>query len=156
MRSLVARPIDQAAFAPFGTLLTVPTSPGRDYFDEDLGELRGHALPSLSLATILPKALPHRVELMERHEFSSQSFVPLGQGRFLVLVAPPSPAGGPDMAAARAFLVGPGQGITYKIGAWHHPMTVLDQPLSFAVTMWRDGTSGDEEFVPVEPFLVTS
>jgi len=27
--------------------------------------------------------------------------------------------------------------------------TVLDGPATFAVLMWRDGTAGDEEFVPV-------
>jgi ureidoglycolate lyase len=26
---------------------------------------------------------------------------------------------------------------------------VLDTPASFAVLMWRDGSAGDEEFVPV-------
>jgi ureidoglycolate lyase len=35
------------------------------------------------------------------------------------------------------------------MGTWHHPVTVLDGPASFAVLMWRDGTAGDEEFVPV-------
>ena len=154
MRSVPVQPIDKQAFAPFGTLATVPTSPGRDYFDEDLGEVRGHAWPSLSLATIEPTALPLVVEMMERHEHSSQSFIPLGPGRFLVLVAPPGPDEAPDMGRVRAFLVGPGQAITYKIGAWHHPMMVLDRRLSFAITMWRDGTGGDEELVPVEPFRV--
>jgi ureidoglycolate lyase len=39
------------------------------------------------------------------------------------------------------------------MGTWHHPLTVLDGPASFAVLMWRDGTTGDEEFVPVDPPL---
>ncbi len=42
-----------------------------------------------------------------------------------------------------------GQGVTYAMGTWHHPLTVLDGPATFAVLMWRDGTPRDEEFVPV-------
>jgi ureidoglycolate hydrolase len=34
-------------------------------------------------------------------------------------------------------------------GTWHHPLTVLDGPATFAVLMWRHGTAGDEECVPV-------
>jgi ureidoglycolate lyase len=34
-------------------------------------------------------------------------------------------------------------------GTWHHPLTVLDGPATFAGLTWRDGTAGHEEFVPV-------
>ncbi len=91
---------------------------------------------------------------MERHVFSSQSFIPLGPARFLVLVAPHSPLGGPDMARAEAFLAAPGQGVTYAANIWHYGMTVLDAPARFAVLMWRDGTEKDEEFVDVAPFTL--
>ena len=91
---------------------------------------------------------------MERHAWSSQSFVPLDPARWLVLVAPHAAAGGPDMARAAAFVAGPGQGVTYGADVWHHGLTVLDAPARFAVFMWRDGTVGDEEFVDVEPFTV--
>jgi ureidoglycolate lyase len=50
---------------------------------------------------------------------------------------------------ARAFVARAGQGVTYALGTWHHPLTVLDGPASFAVLMWRDGTTADEEFVQV-------
>ena len=46
------------------------------------------------------------------------------------------------------------QGVTYKPNTWHHGLTVLDKPGRFAVFMWRAGTTGDEEFVPVEPFTI--
>src|SRR5438046_4391112 len=83
---------------------------------------------------------------MERHEFSSQSFLPLDVARWLVVVAPAGADGGPDPSRAVAFLAGPGQGVTYHAGTWHHPLTILDRPARFAVVMWRDGTSTDEEF----------
>ncbi len=149
-----AVPLDAEAFAPFGEVLAVPDLPGRAYFEGALASTRLDAWPSLSLTLREPSALPLTVTAMERHAFSSQSFVPLGPARWLVLVAPHAANGGPDMAQAKAFVAGPGQGVTYGRDVWHHGLTVLDQPTRFAVFMWRDGTVGDEEFVDVQPMTV--
>lgn len=155
MRRIQARPLCREGFAPFGDVLEAPAAAGRSYFDDALGNTRPHASPSLSMTRVAPAAeLPLRATVMERHQFSSQSFIPLAIGRWLVIVAPAAAGGGPDVSVAQAFLAGPGQGITYGIGTWHHPLTVLDRPAELAVVMWRDGTAGDEEFVPVDPFLV--
>jgi ureidoglycolate lyase len=81
-----------------------------------------------------------------RHEFSSQSFVPIEVGRWLVVVAPHAAAGGPDMHRARAFIANLRQGVTYGANVWHHPLTILDRPAAFAVYMWLEGGKGDEEF----------
>jgi ureidoglycolate lyase len=92
---------------------------------------------------------------MERHEFSSQSFLPLDVSRWIVVVAPSGTDGGPDPSRAVAFLVGPSQGVTYDANTWHHPLTILDWPARFAVVMWRDGTRTDEEFRTLAaPFTV--
>ena len=105
---------------------------------------------SLSVATVEPKAtFPMEVKVLERHEHSSQTFVPLHVSRYLVLATLDAPGGGPDLSRLRAFVARAGQGVTYAMGTWHHPVTVLDGPASFAVFMWRDGTPADEEFVPV-------
>ena len=89
------------------------------------------------------------MKVLERHAFSSQTFVPLRVSRYLVLATLDAPGGGPDLTRLRAFVARAGQGVTYALGTWHHPVTVLDGPGEFAVLMWRDGTAGDEEFVPV-------
>ncbi len=148
-----ALPLDAAAFAPFGEVLTVPDQPGRTYFEGALANGRSSAWPSLSLSLRAPFSLPLRITTMERHAFSSQSFVPLGAARWLIVVAPPAEAGGPDMGGALAFVAGPGQGVTYREDVWHHGLTVLDDAARFAVFMWRDGTALDEEFVDVIPDL---
>jgi ureidoglycolate lyase len=156
MRQIHARPLSREGFAPFGDVLEAPADGGRTYFDGGLGNARPDASPSLSLTRAAPAAeLPLVAKVMERHEFSSQSFIPLAIGRWLIIVAPSAAGGGPDASAAQAFLAGPGQGITFHVGTWHHPLTVLDRPAELAVFMWRDGTAGDEEFVPVDPFLVS-
>ena len=89
------------------------------------------------------------MKVLERHEHSSQSFIPLSVSRYLVLATRDAPGGGPDVLRLRAFIARAGQGVTYAMGTWHHPVTVLDAPASFAVLMWRDGTASDEEFVPL-------
>ena len=150
MRTIVAEPLTAEAFKPFGAVLEGPPTPGRVYVSETLANGRAHAPVCLSVATVEPKKdLPLRVTVLERHEHSSQTFVPLSVSRYLVLATLDAPGGGPDLTRLRAFVARAGQGVTYAMGTWHHPVTVLDVPASFAVLMWRDGTSGDEEFVPV-------
>jgi len=57
--------------------------------------------------------------------------------------------------AARAFLAGPGQGVTYRVDTWHHPLTVLDRAARFAVLIWLERSQTDEEFVTLDrPFTV--
>lgn len=149
-----AVPLTAEAFAPFGEVLTVPAAPGREYFVRALANGRPATWPSLSLTLRERSSEPLTVTQMERHAFSSQRFVPLGPARWLVLVVPHAAAGGPDMARTAALVAGPGQGVTYGADVWHHGLTVLAAPARFAVFMWRDGTTDDEEFVDVEPFTV--
>ena len=153
---LIAEPLTAEAFAPYGDVVIAPADAGRSRFDAALATLRPNAAPSLSVAVVPPTtSLPLDAVRMERHEFSSQTFLPLDPVRYLVIVAPKAADGGPDGQRARAFLASPGQGITYRHDTWHHPLTVLDQPARFAIFMWLDGSSTDEEFVPLaHPFTV--
>src|SRR5919108_5859303 len=154
---LTAQPLRPEAFAPFGDVLQAPPDAGRIYYDKSLGNGRARATPSLSVVLVNPLAsLPLEATRMERHEFSSQSFIPLDVGRWLVIVAPHAMTGGPDAEKARAFLAGPGQGITYGMNVWHHPLTVLDRRARFTVFMWLEGRKTDEEFVSLaKPLTVT-
>ncbi len=170
---IIARPLTAAAFAPYGEILRLPEAVGRrDYFDTALANLRtaAHASLSLVLAAHSPEVAEStanaveagiediqslvEVSQFERHAFSSQSFIPMAACRWVVVVAPHAPAGGPDMARASAFLPAPDSGVTLHGDVWHAPLTVLDAPAPFAILMWRDGGSGDEEFAPITPFFV--
>lgn len=157
MAEIAAVPITAAAFAPFGQLLERPTEVGRRYFSDGLVNDRASAAPSLWFSRAEPIGLKRLDALrMERHEFSSQSFMPLDVSRYLVITAPHSSDGLPDGDAAQAFIVPGHQGITYAKNVWHHPMVVLDRPGHFAIFMWLDGSTQDEEFVPLPvPFQVT-
>ena len=149
------QPLSREAFAPFGDVIDIPDAVGRTYYDDALGNLRQGARPSLSVILKAESAeRPLRADMLERHEFSSQTFVPVDVARWLIVVAPQAASGGPDRAGVRAFIASGKQGITYRPDTWHHGLTVLDRPGRFAVFMWLDGSKGDEEFVPVEPFTI--
>jgi ureidoglycolate lyase len=154
---LIAQTLTAAAFAPYGAVVAAPAEGRRIAADAGLVNRRPAARLSLTVSRLAPLAdLPLRASVLERHVFSSQTFLPLAVGRYLVLVAPDAPHGGPDAAHAVAFVGCAGQGVTYRAGVWHHGMTALDRPAEFAVLMWCDGGSGDEEFVPLAaPLTVT-
>jgi ureidoglycolate lyase len=148
---IVAEPLTAQAFGPFGAALEGPLAPGRVYLSDTLANGRTQASVSLAVATVAPtEDLPLKVKVLERHQHSSQMFIPLSVSRYLVPATLDAPGGGPDLTRLRTFVARAGQGVNYARGTWHHPVTVLDAPASFAVLMWRDGTAGDEEFVPVQ------
>jgi ureidoglycolate lyase len=154
---LIARPLTAEAFAPFGDVVEAPAKPGRAYFETSLGNLRPEARPRLWMLTKFPVAgLPLEINSLERHQFSSQTFVPIEIGRWLVVVAPHAPGGGPDVKRAQAFLPSALQGVSYKPNTWHSGLNVLDKPARLSVFMWLDGSTGDEEIVSVTPFIVKS
>lgn len=155
---VAVEPLTPERFSAFGEVLEPPSGAGRQYFERSLANLRPQARPSLSIARRNDVAtLPLQARIMERHQFSSQSFLPVEVGRWLVLVAPHAADGGPDMTAARAFLARPDQGVTIGADVWHHPLTVFDRPAVFAIAMWLCHGPGDEEFRDLaEPVAITA
>lgn len=97
------------------------------------------------------------IEVLERHPYTTQTFIPLGlspleaqRARYLVIVAPslpPSPAdaglpvppstmdrgqslpgqGLPDLERVKAFVANGSQAVTYGAGTWHAPMVVVGE-----------------------------
>ncbi|MBN9348009.1 MAG: ureidoglycolate lyase [Devosia sp.] len=86
------------------------------------------------------------ITALERHPHSTQSFLPIRAGRWLVVLAPTLPDGTPDMANVRAFLAGPDDAICIGRNVWHAGLTVLDGPAEFAMMMWR-ADAGDDGIV---------
>jgi ureidoglycolate lyase len=109
------------------------------------------------------------VEILERHPYTTQTFIPLGlspleawQARYLVLVAPSLPPslantdlpvppfmkdepglpgrGLPDLKGVKAFMANGSQAITYGAGTWHAPMVVIgEKPINFVVVQFANG-----------------
>ncbi len=148
MRKIVAEPLTPEAFAPFGAVFDPPAPKGRVYLDTSLVNLRDHAKASYSIVHVAPQlARPLPLSVVERHEFSSQSFTPLDHGRFLVVAGPKNGEGGADLDRIRVFVGSSFQSFTYGANVWHGPITPIDNPVRFAIMMFNDFVSGDEEVV---------
>ena len=153
---ITAEPLTEQAFEPFGQVFSAPREGGRIADVVRLQNLRGDAaVPGLSTSLVKPSSTPFRVDLTERHVYSSQTFIPLVASRYLLIVAPRSGRSRPRASEFRSFIAQAHQSIHYNPGTWHHPMVAIDAPASFAVLMWRAGTEEDEEFVDLQtPFQV--
>ncbi len=131
---LVAQPLSAAAFARHGTVIGgPPPGPGRwinggttERFDlvDDLALTAAGGRPTLALFRAQARAFPHGVQDLERHTLGSQTFLPLGRRRFVLVVAPPGPAPLPTDLAA--FVTDGHQGVCLAPGTWHHALLAVD------------------------------
>lgn len=143
-RSLKLEPLTAAAFAPYGDVMEPPAPGERPQIDATLRAIDGADAPVLAFNNAAPHALPIEATQMERHNRSSQCFVPLDVARWVLMVAP-DVDGKPDETRLRAFVVRGDQAVNYHLGTWHHPLRVLDRPGRFSVLMWTTGRKPDDE-----------
>ncbi len=154
------QPLTEAAFAPYGRVLQVPAD-GAGGHPINAGTTWRHELladaqltaeagrPVLSISRAQARVLPMALAGMERHALGSQSFIPLGAARRLVLVVArpgPAPQGLADLAA---FVSDGEQGVWLAPGTWHHPLLALDAG-DFLVVERRSGAVDCDE-VPLQP-----
>ena len=140
-------PLTADAMSPFGSIIESPTNPGdRNGYTRWLGSDRPRMTPRLHTNSLLPAVLPYAIQVMERHPYSAQVFLPLDVAQYVVVVAPTAGDGSPDLLAARALLAPGNVGVVYAPAVWHAPATVLERQGSFAVLMCRNDTADDEQF----------
>lgn len=95
---------------------------------------------------------PMQISVAERHEHSSQMFVPMSGQHYLVIVWDDHPS---EAARVRAFVGAPDDVVIYKPGIWHHGIISLDRQGLFASTMWRTRGGRDVEFLQIpQPFAL--
>ncbi|MBM7068380.1 ureidoglycolate lyase [Actibacterium sp. 188UL27-1] len=145
---IIAHPLTAAAFAPFGDVLEARGDPdkiinqgfcGRFHDRAHLDVSDGRA--GVSLFQAQPRALPYRLDMVERHPDGAQCFVPMSMDPFLVVVAPDA---SDRPGTPLAFLTTPGQAVNYHRGTWHGVLTPLHAPGLFAV-IDRIGLGGNLE-----------
>jgi len=157
---IAIEPLDAAAFAPFGEVLELGPEPsvtinrgrcGRHHDLATLDFVEG-GTAGISLFDGTPYALPHRLDLVERHPLGSQAFLPMSTDPFLVICC--EDAGGTPVRP-RAWLTNGRQGVNYARGTWHGVLTPLARPALFTVVD-RVGGSGSnlEEHVLAPPFRI--
>ncbi|SPO01587.1 related to DAL3 - ureidoglycolate hydrolase [Cephalotrichum gorgonifer] len=138
--------------------LSAQTSSDVDLTDSDAGFLR-----DLNQSR---KSSYFNVSILERHPFTTQTFIPITpEARYLVIVAPslPSPSypalptpsrgsdlpgpGLPDISRMEAFVATGGQAVTYGAGTWHAPMVVLEgrgEKVDFVVVQFQNGVPRED------------
>ena len=133
IKTLIAQPINQSAFAAYGWL--VDSSKGNGTAINHASSRRLDGLSELALdasggkpclavfkAAARDPAGPWHE--LEKHSLGTQTFIPLNGVRYLVLVA----LGGdqPDASTLAAFTVEGHQAITLRPGIWHHGLLALE------------------------------
>lgn len=157
---IVIEPLTAEAFQPFGDVLTVEGEPsylinqglcGRYHDLAHLDFVGTDARAGISLFKAEPRSLPYTLDMMERHPFGSQAFLPMTADPFLIIVADDA---GARPARPRAFLSKPGQGVNYFRNTWHGVLTPLTGSGLFAVVD-RIGSGGNlEEFWFDDPYII--
>jgi ureidoglycolate lyase len=160
-RTLIARPLTADAFAPFGDIIDtavtdvrIPINGGRARRLPPLAEAVAtgdEARVLISLVEGDPYACPLRFDLVERHPFGSQAFIPLSPKPFLVVVCPDE---GERPGTPQAFLTAPYQGINYHRNVWHGVLTPLEEPQTFIVVDRGGAGTNLEEHVFQEAWTV--
>ncbi|MDQ7976566.1 ureidoglycolate lyase [Paraburkholderia sp. SARCC-3016] len=158
MNTLRIERLTREAFAPFGDVIELdgarhyPINGGtteryHDLARVDVGAENGR--PLINVFRGQPHALPIEISMMERHPLGSQAFLPVGDVRYAIVVAP---AGDLDPLRLRAFMTHGWQGVNYAKGVWHHPLLALDRVSDFIVIdRGGDAPNCDEQILP-EPW----
>lgn len=156
---LPIEPLSDQAFRPFGDVIEAGGSAQQFLINEgfatrhhDLARVdvaAGGGRVGISVFRAVPRTLPLRLSVMERHPLGSQAFVAMSELPFLVVVAPP--AAQLNLQQMRCFLAGTGQGVNYAPGTWHHPLIALERASNFLVVDRCAGTGNNLDEVDVLP-----
>lgn len=142
-KTIVIQPLTQDSFAAFGDVIEksgkdfIPINQGltERYHALSLAQISGdHVAVGMSIFhNLFATQIPFQIEMLERHPYGSQSFIPLQQQKLIIVVALPLDQDRPDEQRIYAFMSNGQQGITYHQGVWHHPLITLEANSDFLV-----------------------
>jgi len=142
-KNIQIQPLTQESFSAFGDVIE---KENHDFFAINQGlTQRYHALSVAQISgdntavgisifhNLCATQIPFKIDILERHPHGSQSFIPLQQQKFIIIVALPLDQTQPNEQKIYAFLSNGKQGVTYHQGAWHHPLITLEAKSDFLV-----------------------
>ena len=125
--------ITKENFAEFGQLIStkdiksenINSDTSKSFYDlaniEILGE---NNQCRINIFKAKKRKFPLEINMLENHPLSSQSFIPLQNTSFIVVVAPISNT--PNLKLLEAFIVPAEEGINFKPKVWHFPLIALE------------------------------
>lgn len=150
MQSITVQKLTRAAFAEFGEVIDkdceqkFPINRGNCLRHHDLATIEfdgQNARPIINIFEGQAYQMPYLLDMVERHPFGSQAFVPMHDRPFLVIVC--SDENGVPVRP-QAFVTEPNQGINFKKNTWHGVLTPLKEAGDFLVVD-RDGNESNLE-----------
>ncbi|MBW0480933.1 hypothetical protein O181_020648 [Austropuccinia psidii MF-1] len=179
VQKLPILPLSPAAFEPYGFVLEAPSDSrawppaiasskvnfGTATKFNHVAQVSGleNSQPNLCIfscrpwepARITAETIEWKLKGLERHELSTQTFVPVAshqpisgcegaiqtqaEGLYLIVVALDNDHGRPDKETLRAFMGTNSQGISYFRNIWHAPLIAIKGQMDFACLIYETG-----------------
>ena len=157
---LTIQPLTKEAFAPFGSVIETDPAAMR-YINGGTTE-RYNALAVaeavgddakviINIFRGSPRSFPYAVNMMERHPFGSQSFSPIDDRPWLVVVAEDEDG---KPGRPQVFRAGGRQGVNYGRNVWHHPLMTVGAVSDFLVVDRMGGGNNVIEHFFDTPFII--
>ena len=133
MNNISIEQLDASVFSKFGKIVEKinalelrsinqgTTTRYHNISELDLESKNGNS--SISIFSGTPRDLPIEIKIMEKHPVASQSFLPIQNYDWLIVVSEEKNEL-PDLNTLRCFHVNGDTGITYNKNVWHHPLLV--------------------------------
>ena len=133
MNNILIDQLDASVFSKFGKIVEKKnalelrsinqgtTTRYHNISELDLESKNG--ISSISIFSGTPRKLPIEIKIMEKHPVASQSFLPIQDYDWLIVVSEEKNEL-PDLNTLRCFHVNGYTGITYNKNVWHHPLLV--------------------------------
>jgi len=154
MRTVFIGDFTSKNFQPYGHILNASQAKPRLNFCIDFINDRSDARLNLALIHAPLISLPFAYEVLERHPYSQQTFLPLSTTTSLIVVSRSDLQMKPDLATLKAFIVPSGLGIVYRTDTWHTGMAAIEGPSYFAMLIHEAGTDDDCHYLNVPRFEV--
>ncbi len=160
MINLVAQPISEKKFAPFGEIITIENKPhtliNNGYTKKyanltniDSSFLNGRTGVHLFIGFKRPS--PIYIDMLEKHPFS-QAFIPKSAHPFIVVVAQGDTE--PDIESITSFTTNGKQGINFHRNTWHYPLiSSLDDEAFIVIDRADTNTPTRPEQICIEHYF---
>jgi len=131
--NLIIKDINKDNFSQYGQLIStkdiignkINTETTESFYDLVNIEILGdNKKCRVNIFKAKKRIFPIKINMLEKHPFSSQAFIPLQNTSFIVVVAPQSAI--PNSNLIEAFKINSEEGINFKPKVWHFPLIAIE------------------------------